>query len=45
MTKIFSPRFIIKFKHEKLLFFSKLNIVRSEREVVAAERFDNFKVL
>ena len=36
---------MVKFKQGKLLFFSKLKIVRSEREVVAAARFSNFKVL
>ena len=45
MTKVFSPRFIVKFKQGKLLFFSKLKMVRTEREVVAAARFSNFKVL
>ena len=45
MTKVFSPGFIVKFKQGKLLFFSKLKMVRTEREVVAAARFSNFKVL
>ena len=29
----------------KLLFFSQLKIVRSERDVVAVARFSNFKLL
>ena len=59
MSKVFSPRFVVKFKQAKLLFCSKLKMVikqakllfpkvkmvRSERDVVAAARFVNFKLL
>ena len=57
MSKVFSPRFVVKFKQAKLLFFSKLkmvikqakllfpkvNMVRSERDFVAAARFFSFQ--
>ena len=45
INKVFSPRYVVKFKQVKLLFFSKLKMVKSERDVVAEARFYNFNWL
>ena len=34
MTEVFSPRFVVKFKQAKLLFFSKLKMVIKQAKLL-----------
>ena len=39
MNKVFSPRYVVKFKQVKLVYYSELKMVKSERDVLAVRDF------